>query len=73
MWSLGTWWWFSGRFLVLGGWLDLVILRVFSDLKDPVMLMENCRDPQTEKWLHAFVLNSKHTYFFFTFNCIAGA
>lgn len=34
-WHLGTW--FRDGLIVLGGWLDLLILRAFSNINDPVI------------------------------------
>ena len=37
MWHLGTW--FCGGLAVLGLWLDAMMLRVFSNLNDSVIII----------------------------------
>ena len=31
--------WFSGKILVVGGWLDKMILEIFSNLGDSMMIL----------------------------------
>jgi len=45
MWYLGTW---QVGMVVVGGWLDYIILEVFSNLNEPVILSNHSEEP----WMH---------------------